>query len=145
MTPVLILVICKVAFLPVQDVNAKWTGVERWEPIIEDGQLHCRREIIPVVDPAFEAEWAAYCQARRGLRVLEDAAQAHGARYQGRHLGALGDGGAVTTNDPDLADRIRVLRNYGSRVKYVNEVPGYNSRPENVDLLLNLLLQLIAG
>ena len=82
---------------------------------------------------------------RYGLRVLEDAAQAHGARYKGqrlgahgdavawsfypgKNLGALGDGGAVTTNDPDLADRIRVLRNYGSRVKYVNEVPGYNSR-----------------
>lgn len=82
---------------------------------------------------------------RHGLRVLEDAAQAHGARYKGqrigahgdvvtwsfypgKNLGALGDGGAVTTNDPDLADRIRVLRNYGSRVKYVNEVPGYNSR-----------------
>jgi dTDP-4-amino-4,6-dideoxygalactose transaminase len=40
----------------------------------------------------------------------------------------MGDGGAVTTNDPQLADRIRVLRNYGSRVKYVNEVQGYNSR-----------------
>jgi dTDP-4-amino-4,6-dideoxygalactose transaminase len=82
---------------------------------------------------------------RHGLRVLEDAAQAHGARYKGqrigahgdavawsfypgKNLGALGDGGAVTTNDPELADRIRVLRNYGSRVKYVNEVQGYNSR-----------------
>jgi len=80
-----------------------------------------------------------------GLRVLEDAAQAHGARYKGKrigahgdaaawsfypgkNLGALGDAGAVTTNDPELADRIRVLRNYGSRVKYVNEVQGYNSR-----------------
>lgn len=80
-----------------------------------------------------------------GLKVLEDAAQAHGARYKGqrigahgdavawsfypaKNLGAVGDGGAVTTNDPDLADRIRVLRNYGSRVKYVNEVRGYNSR-----------------
>lgn len=80
-----------------------------------------------------------------GLRVLEDAAQAHGARYKGRrigshgdvvawsfypgkNLGALGDGGAVTTNDPEIGDRIRVLRNYGSRVKYVNEVQGYNSR-----------------
>lgn len=80
-----------------------------------------------------------------GLRVLEDAAQAHGARYKGRrigghgdavawsfypgkNLGALGDAGAVTTNDPELADRFRVLRNYGSRVKYVNEVQGYNSR-----------------
>jgi dTDP-4-amino-4,6-dideoxygalactose transaminase len=82
---------------------------------------------------------------RHGLRVLEDAAQAHGARYKGRrvgghgdvvawsfypgkNLGALGDGGGITTNDAVLADRIRVLRNYGSRVKYVNEVQGYNSR-----------------
>lgn len=80
-----------------------------------------------------------------GLRVLEDGAQAHGARYKGRrlgshgdavawsfypgkNLGAMGDGGAVTTNDSDIADRIRVLRNYGSRLKYVNEVQGYNSR-----------------
>lgn len=82
---------------------------------------------------------------KHGLRVLEDAAQAHGARYKakrigshgdavawsfypGKNLGAMGDGGAVTTNDPQIADRIRVLRNYGSRVKYVNEVRGYNSR-----------------
>jgi len=80
-----------------------------------------------------------------GLRVLEDGAQAHGARYKGKrlgahgdavawsfypgkNLGAMGDGGAVTTNDAELADRIRVLRNYGSRIKYVNEVKGYNSR-----------------
>lgn len=80
-----------------------------------------------------------------GLRVVEDAAQAHGASYRGRRIGAhgdviawsfypgknlgcFGDGGAVTTNDPELADRIRVLRNYGSRVKYHNEVKGHNSR-----------------
>jgi dTDP-4-amino-4,6-dideoxygalactose transaminase len=78
------------------------------------------------------------------LTVLEDGAQAHGARYKGKrvgdcgtvawsfypgkNLGALGDGGAVTVNDPELADRIRVLRNYGSRMKYVNAVQGYNSR-----------------
>jgi dTDP-4-amino-4,6-dideoxygalactose transaminase len=79
------------------------------------------------------------------LRVLEDGAQAHGARYKGtrlgahgdavawsfypgKNLGAMGDGGAVTTNDAELADSIRVLRNYGSRVKYVNEVQGTNSR-----------------
>lgn len=83
--------------------------------------------------------------ARHGLRVVEDAAQAQGARYRGRragalgdaaawsfypgkNLGALGDAGAVTTDDPELAERIRVLRNYGSRVKYVHEVPGVNSR-----------------
>lgn len=82
---------------------------------------------------------------RRGLKVLEDAAQAHGATYKGRpigghgdvvawsfypgkNLGALGDAGGITTNDADIADRIRVLRNYGSRQKYINEVRGYNSR-----------------
>ena len=80
-----------------------------------------------------------------GLKVIEDAAQAHGARYKGRrvgslgdaagfsfypgkNLGAYGDGGAVVTNDDELADKIRVLRNYGSRVKYHNEIKGYNSR-----------------
>lgn len=83
--------------------------------------------------------------ARYGLKVIEDCAQAHGARYKGRrtgslgdaagfsfypgkNLGAIGDGGAVTTSDPDLAERIRVLRNYGSRIKYHNEVAGFNSR-----------------
>lgn len=80
-----------------------------------------------------------------GLKVLEDAAQAHGALYRGRragalgdaagfsfypgkNLGALGDGGAVTTSDAELAQRLRMLRNYGSRVKYHNEVLGWNSR-----------------
>ncbi len=79
------------------------------------------------------------------LKVLEDAAQAHGASYQdkrvgalgdaaafsfypGKNLGALGDGGAVTTNDEELADHIRLLRNYGSRKKYENEIIGFNSR-----------------
>ena len=82
---------------------------------------------------------------RHGLRVLEDAAQAHGARYKGqrigahgdivcwsfypgKNLGALGDAGAVTTDDAALAERIALLRNYGSRQKYVNEETGVNSR-----------------
>jgi dTDP-4-amino-4,6-dideoxygalactose transaminase len=82
---------------------------------------------------------------QHGFRVVEDAAQAHCARYKGRrigahgdvvcwsfypgkNLGALGDAGAITTDRGDLADRIRVLRNYGSRVKYVNEMQGVNSR-----------------
>jgi dTDP-4-amino-4,6-dideoxygalactose transaminase len=86
---------------------------------------------------------------KHGLRVLEDAAQAHGALYKGtrigahsnavawsfypaKNLGALGDAGAVTTNNPEIADRIQVLRNYGSRVKYVNETQGYNSRLDPV-------------
>ena len=82
---------------------------------------------------------------QHNLAVVEDAAQSHGARYKGqrigahgdvvcwsfypgKNLGALGDAGAITTNRADLADRIRVLRNYGSREKYVNEVQGVNSR-----------------
>lgn len=83
--------------------------------------------------------------ARHGLRVLEDAAQAHGARYKGKrvgahgcavawsfypgkNLGALGDGGAVTTDDPVIAERVRMLGNYGSERKYVNAAKGVNSR-----------------
>jgi dTDP-4-amino-4,6-dideoxygalactose transaminase len=82
---------------------------------------------------------------RHGLKVIEDAAQAHGAKYKGRqagslgdaagfsfypgkNLGAFGDAGAVTTNDAELAERIRMLRNYGSKVKYHNEIKGFNSR-----------------
>jgi dTDP-4-amino-4,6-dideoxygalactose transaminase len=82
---------------------------------------------------------------KHGLRVLEDGAQAHGARYKGKrlgahgdivtwsfypgkNLGALGDGGAITTDDPALAEQVRVLANYGSRVKYVNDLKGVNSR-----------------
>lgn len=83
--------------------------------------------------------------ARYGLKVIEDVAQAHGARYlgkrcgalgdaagfsfyPGKNLGAFGDGGAVTTDDDELAARIRTLRNYGSQQKYVNREKGYNSR-----------------
>lgn len=80
-----------------------------------------------------------------GIALVEDAAQAHGARHRGqrigargriacwsfypsKNLGALGDGGAVTTNDAVLAERIRMLGNYGSKVRYVNEERGVNSR-----------------
>jgi dTDP-4-amino-4,6-dideoxygalactose transaminase len=86
---------------------------------------------------------------RRGLSVLDDCAQAHGAHYKGRrvgslarvsawsfypgkNLGAMGDGGAVTTSDAALDDAIRVLRNYGSRRKYHNEVKGLNSRLDEI-------------
>jgi len=82
---------------------------------------------------------------RRGLKVLEDAAQAQGARCRGRragalgdaaghsfyptkNLGAFGDAGAVTTDDAELADKVRTLRNYGSKKRYYNEMQGMNSR-----------------
>ena len=83
--------------------------------------------------------------ARFQLKVIEDSAQAHGARYKGKrvgglgvasgfsfypvkNLGAFGDGGAVTTNDPIITEKVRSLRNYGSPKKYLHEVKGFNSR-----------------
>jgi dTDP-4-amino-4,6-dideoxygalactose transaminase len=83
--------------------------------------------------------------AKHRLVVIEDAAQAQGARYKGRrvgslghaaatsfypgkNLGALGDGGAVLTNDGHIAAKVKQLRNYGSEVKYQHQVQGYNSR-----------------
>jgi dTDP-4-amino-4,6-dideoxygalactose transaminase len=86
----------------------------------------------------------SFAQAH-GLKVIEDAAQAHGARWRGRrcgslgdaagfsfypgkNLGALGDGGAITTNSAELAATLRKLRNYGSSVKYRHDQVGTNSR-----------------
>src|SRR6056297_3252430 len=85
------------------------------------------------------------CARAHSLAVVEDAAQAHGALYKGqtigahgdivcwsfypgKNLGALGDAGAVTTNDAALAERVALLRNYGSKKKYTNEEAGVNSR-----------------
>ncbi len=92
---------------------------------------------------------------RFGLNVLEDAAQAHGAVHGGRragslgdaagwsfypskNLGALGDAGAITTNDDALADRLRALRNYGSVQKYVNDYVGHNSRLDEIQAAILL-------
>lgn len=109
------------------------------------------RAIIPVHLYGQPADMDAILDIARAhrLRVIEDAAQAHGARYKGRrigahgdvacwsfypgkNLGAMGDAGAVTTDDADLAERIALLRNYGSRQKYVNEEAGVNSRLDPV-------------
>jgi len=105
------------------------------------------RAIMPVHLYGQPAEMRPIVELGRqhGLRIIEDAAQAHGAHYEGvrtgglgdaagfsfypgKNFGAFGDGGAVVTNDDRLADRVRVLRNYGSRKKYSNEVRGFNSR-----------------
>ena len=98
--------------------------------------------------------------AARGIAVIEDACQAHGARvtggrrcgaiglagafsfYPGKNLGAYGDGGAITTHDDALAQRIRLLRNWGSVVKYQHEVKGFNSRLDTVQAaILNVKLR----
>mgnify|MGYP000928892363 CR=1 FL=1 len=105
------------------------------------------KAIMPVHLYGQPADMDAICAIARkhNLYVFEDAAQASGARYKGRmagslgdaaafsfypgkNLGAYGDGGAVTTNDADIAEKIRLLRNIGQKVKYFHEVKGYNSR-----------------
>jgi dTDP-4-amino-4,6-dideoxygalactose transaminase len=89
----------------------------------------------------------------RGLKVIDDAAQAHGAEYRGRPLGALtdasawsfypsknlgayGDAGAVTTNDPELDRRLRMLRNYGEEQRYYHTIRGFNSRLDEIQAAL---------
>jgi dTDP-4-amino-4,6-dideoxygalactose transaminase len=109
------------------------------------------RAIMPVhlygqaadLDPIFEIA------ARHNLLVIEDAAQAHGAKYKnrptgalgaagafsfypGKNLGAYGEGGAVTTNDAQVARQVRLLRDHGSEQKYRHEVVGYNFRLEGL-------------
>lgn len=130
--------------VPVEPVAGTWNiDPARIEPAITART----RAIMPVHlygQPA-DLEPILSIARARGLRVIEDAAQAHGARYRGRRIGAhgdvaawsfypgknlgcLGDGGAITTDDATIADRIRLLRNYGSRVKYQHELKGHNSR-----------------
>jgi dTDP-4-amino-4,6-dideoxygalactose transaminase len=114
---------------------------------IEQAITSRTRAIMPVHLHGLPAEMDAVVEVadRHGLVVIEDACQAHGARYRGRragslghaaafsfypskNLGAAGDGGAVTTNDPEIAATIRTLRNYGQRDKYEHVAVGYNRR-----------------
>ncbi|AKD01953.1 DegT/DnrJ/EryC1/StrS family aminotransferase [Pontibacter korlensis] len=96
---------------------------------------------------------------KHGLFVVEDNAQAHGATfagkvtgswghangtsfYPGKNLGALGDGGAVTTNNIAVAEQVRILRNYGSKIKYSNEIIGHNMRLDELQAaFLNVKLE----
>jgi dTDP-4-amino-4,6-dideoxygalactose transaminase len=109
------------------------------------------RAIIPVHlhgHPA-DSDGIRAVAGERGLRVIEDACQAHGARYKDRPVGSLGDlacysfyysknlgaygeGGAVVTDDPDLAERVRLLRSHGSPEKYVHTSFGVNARPDEI-------------
>jgi dTDP-4-amino-4,6-dideoxygalactose transaminase len=116
------------------------------------GQITSRtKAIIPVHLYGQPADMDAINAVARdhGLQVIEDAAQAHGARYRGRRTGSLGDAaafsfypgknlgafsdaGAVTTDDEELAGKVRMLRNYGSRKKYHHELQGMNSRTDEL-------------
>ncbi len=115
--------------------------------LIEDAITKRTKAIMPVHLYGQPADMDAINQiaAKHGLIVIEDAAQAQGARYKGhrsgslghaagtsfypgKNLGALGDGGAVLTNDETIASKVRRIRNYGSLVKYQHDLAGYNSR-----------------
>ena len=118
---------------------------------IEAAVTERTKAILPVHLYGQPCEMETICAVaqKHGLHVIEDCAQAHGARLNGKligtfgtvgcfsfyptkPLGALGDSGAVVTDDPVLADKLRKLRNYGSGVKYVNELEGVNSRLDEV-------------
>lgn len=115
--------------------------------LIEAAISNRTKAIMPVhlYGQACEMEAIMNIANKLGLFVVEDNAQAHGATYNGKktgswghinatsfypgkNLGALGDGGAITTNHDELAQKVRVLRNYGSQEKYKNEILGYNNR-----------------
>ena len=115
--------------------------------LIETSITRRTKAIMPVhlYGQACEMEAIMRIANQYNLFVIEDNAQAHGATYNGKktgswghinatsfypgkNLGALGDGGAITTDDDEFAHKVRVLRNYGSQEKYKNEVLGYNNR-----------------
>jgi dTDP-4-amino-4,6-dideoxygalactose transaminase len=115
--------------------------------LIEEKITSKTKAIMPVnlYGQAAELDKIMALSKKHNLYVVEDNAQAQGALchgklagsyghingtsfYPGKNLGALGDGGAITTNDAELAEKIKVLRNYGSQKKYYNEIKGYNSR-----------------
>ncbi len=119
--------------------------------LIEQAISERTKAIIPVHlygQPARMREICAIAQAY-GLKVVEDSAQAHGGEidgqrcgsfgdigcfsfYPGKNLGAFGDGGATTTNCPDLAEKLRLLRNYGQRVKNRHDLLAFNSRLDTI-------------
>lgn len=111
--------------------------------------------IIPVhlYGQACEMDTIMDIAKKHNLFVVEDNAQAHLAAYKekltgswgqingtsfypGKNLGALGDGGAVTTDDPELTEKVKILRNYGSHEKYKNDVIGYNKRLDEIQAAL---------
>lgn len=115
--------------------------------LLEGALTERTKAIIPVHLYGQPADMDPICQfaSKHGLIVIEDAAQAHGARYHdrkcgtlghaaafsfypGKNLGAFSDGGAITTDDDALARKARMLRNYGSEKRYYHELPGTNSR-----------------
>lgn len=119
--------------------------------IIENNISEKSRAILPVhlYGQCCDMNEIKKIATKYNLKIIEDAAQAHGSLYDGKkagnlgdaagfsfypgkNLGALGDGGAITTNDDDLAEVVKALRNYGSFEKYINKYKGFNSRLDEI-------------
>ena len=133
-------------------VEPKYNTLEINDDLIEEA-ITPRTKVITIVHlygrNAYTEKIGALCK-KYNLKLVEDNAQAHGCKtpdgrvtgsigdaaghsfYPGKNLGALGDGGAVTTNDPELATTIRALANYGSKKKYVFKYTGRNSRLDEI-------------
>jgi len=129
--------------------------------LIESKITHKTKAILPVnlYGQACELDKIQQIANKYNLFIIEDNAQAQGAMcnnkltgsygiinatsfYPGKNLGALGDAGAITTNDNNLFEKIKMLRNYGSQIKYVNEVIGHNSRLDELQAaFLNIKLK----
>ena len=146
------------SILAITDVGLKPILVEpneatlQIDPLLIEEAITTRTKAVMIVhlygQCAYTNELGALC-TEKGLKLIEDNAQAHGCRYKGRltgslgdaaghsfypgkNLGALGDAGAVTTDDPELARVIRALANYGSEKKYVFTYQGRNSRLDEI-------------
>ncbi len=121
-------------------------------PKLIEGAITSRtKAIIPVHLFGQMADMASILEVanKHGLFVVEDAAQAHGAQYRGemagsignagcfsfypgKNLGAYGEAGAVTTNDDELADKVRILRDHGQKIKYFHKLIGWNGRMDGI-------------
>jgi dTDP-4-amino-4,6-dideoxygalactose transaminase len=128
---------------------------------IEEKITKKTKAIIPVhlFGQACEMDKIQKIAKKYKLFIVEDNAQAHGAKYNkkstgsfgdlnatsfypGKNLGAIGDAGAITTNNKEYAEKVMLLRNYGEKTKYVNEIIGYNSRTDELQAaFLNLRLK----
>jgi len=126
------------------------------DPFAVEKALSLRTKAIMVVHLYGQpCDMDALCEISRrtGVPIVEDCAQSHGSTWNGKmtgtfgriacfsfyptkNLGAFGDAGAAVTDDPDLADRLRMLRNYGSKIKYQHEIEGVNSRLDEIQAAL---------
>jgi dTDP-4-amino-4,6-dideoxygalactose transaminase len=133
--------------------------------LLSDAITPRTRAIIPVHLYGHPADMDPICAIARkhDLRVIEDASQAHGARYRGsrvgtfgdvaafslypaKNLGAFGDAGILVTDDEGLAERLRLLRNYGSPIKYHHMLPGFNRRLDTLQArILSIKLEYLDG